>query len=138
MSTLLNISNHPSQGWSPSQRAGWDHIIDLPFPSIPADAGTEEIREMALDFFSSQILPICGYTSFSLKRKEVKKALQGVTCHIMGELSFFYALIQLLLDYRAKVVVSTSARESIEIVDPQTGEVRKTSVFRFVRWREIR
>ena len=45
MKKLINISNHPSTGWSDAQKAGWDQIIDIPFPQVPATATKDQLNQ---------------------------------------------------------------------------------------------
>lgn len=40
---LINISNHNSNQWSKEQKVGFDEIIDVQFPNIPANATTDEV-----------------------------------------------------------------------------------------------
>jgi hypothetical protein len=40
---LINISNHPSKGWSDKQKKGLDEIIDIQFPIVPSNATRDDI-----------------------------------------------------------------------------------------------
>jgi len=49
---FVNLSNHPSEGWSEEQKAearllGDGHIIDMPFPAVPPDDGPLEVDMIA-------------------------------------------------------------------------------------------
>jgi hypothetical protein len=139
MSTLLNLSNHPSQGWSDAQRQDWDEIIDLPFPAIPPRASGLEVAQLAHQF-SLEILYRLGLRpEVEISQQNISRLLHGreVAVHLMGEICFCVELADILRAWHIKVVVSTSERKSVETVDPQTGAVQKTAIFQFVGWREV-
>ena len=46
---LINISNHPSSGWSEEQKEGWGSIIDIPFSSIHYDSNFNAIADSIYD-----------------------------------------------------------------------------------------
>jgi len=46
---LINISNHNSNNWSKEQKAGFDEIVDIQFPNIPANATTKDVILTAYD-----------------------------------------------------------------------------------------
>lgn len=115
---LINLSNHPSALWSEIQLAAagaaFGAVIDLPFPHIPPEIGPEQVMAMALDFF----------------RKIEELPGSPTAVHIMGELTFTYALVGMLKQVNYTVVASTTHREVTLHPDGS-----KTSAFQFVRFR---
>jgi len=123
--TFVNISNHPSSGWSEEQKAAarrWgaaeptttSQIKDIPFPAIPPEADMDVVRRMADDMFKSIYTP----------------NFRGAV-HLMGEQSFCFALSGMLIEAGITVLVSTTAREVVE------KDGVKTSTFKFVRFRAL-
>lgn len=117
---LINLSNHPIAEWSEKQLrqaiTQYGEVIDIPFPAIPPEADSDEVRQLALDVVSS----ICG-----------KNINEKFTVHIMGELTFVYTAVQLFHQRGIDCIASTSLRKVSLLVN---GE--KVSRFHFVRFRE--
>jgi hypothetical protein len=145
---LYNISNHPSTGWSDSQRAGWERIIDLPFPEINPLQAEQEIAQLARDFFVSMVRDIYADYRKTVRsgsemahpdrsRKTIRKMVSLATFHVAGEWSFFYALVTLLKRYNATVVCACSERRTVETVDPVSGSTIKKTEFQFRQWRQL-
>ena len=111
---LLNLTNHPSDTWSPEQiaAAGGD-VMDMPFPSVPPEADEAYIDALANEYLD-RILSL--------------ENLSAV--HIMGEFNFCYALISRLKAQGVRCVASTTLRETVE----ENGV--KISKFKFTRFRE--
>ena len=115
---FLNLSNHPSEQWSEEQLAAareYGNIEDMEFPDIPPGATEEELMNFA--------------------EKTAKEILQkaenaDITVHVMGEMTFTYALISRLKAEGITCVASTTDR----IAEEKDGV--KTSKFKFVRFRE--
>jgi len=112
---LLNLSNHPSTAWPQNQLASasmWGDIQDLPFPQIDPSAQQDDIEALA----KSYLTKILG--------------LKPAAVHLMGELTFSFALVHLLKSHSINVLASTTHR---------TTEVRpdgtKISKFEFVQFR---
>ncbi len=119
---FINISDHPSSGWSAEQLDAareYGRIVDIPFPIIDPMVDSEEVEKLA-DNYMEQI-------------RELVKGLEYVeiTVHLMGELNFTYALCRRLQKYGILVLASTTKREVTENPDGS-----RTSVFRFERFRE--
>ncbi len=123
---LVNLSNHASVNWGNEQKNGWDEIIDVPFPNIPADADEEQVWKL-----SRSVLD---------EIDRIIKEKGKIYLMLQGEFSFCYAMfIRLLslMDFEKVIlVVPTTERIVKEEITP-SGEVKKTSTFKFVRWREI-
>ena len=117
---LLNLSNHPSLKWSKEQRdlaqLQFSEIIDMPFPNISPTQNTEGVVAFAAQY-CHEIL-------------NLKKQYSNLTVHLMGELSFCFALVGLLQRAGIQVVFSTTQRTVLEEHDG-----KKTAQFRFIQFR---
>lgn len=115
---LLNLSNHPSDKWPENQKtaaAQFGKIFDIPFPNIPPDASSEEVNALAKNYLA----------------KIQALASEGkITIHLMGELTFCFALVKLLKQEGITCIASTTERISVAAEDGT-----KTSQFRFVQFR---
>jgi len=119
---LLNISNHPSSLWSQLQTQSaldqYGQIIDIPFPAINPEADEQDIDLLADEYLGK----VLTYS------KQFH-----VTVHLMGEMTFSFALLSLLRSYDIDCIASTTDR----IVTKETGEA-KTSVFKFTHFRHYK
>ena len=112
---FVNLTNHPSRGWSLAQREAArrlaPRIVDLPFPPVPPEAGTEEIERLAA---------------------RCLEALPAGTTHalVQGEFALTHALVAAL---RARGIVCLPATTRREVVEH--GDGSRTSRFAFVRFR---
>src|SRR5690554_5103742 len=97
---LLNLTNHPSNAWSTSQRktaiAQYDRLEDLPFPKIDPNWSAEEVKHLAA-IYEKKILEI-----------NPKAVL------IMGEFTFTYQLLQRLKELDIPCIAATTERKVIE------------------------
>ena len=116
MKILINVSNHPSEGWSEEQKKGWDGIVDIQFPAV--DPGLNEKEIWAL--------------GGELVRVIENKMAENSTRYIMlqGEFSLC-AVVQFLLSIHDGVVFCYPTTERKVTVE---GD-KKISIFRFKRWR---
>lgn len=107
---LINISNHPAETWTNEQKAGWDIIIDIPFPEVDPNFSTQDIADIATDIINDIMPFIDGDTAV----------------YIAGDYSLSYALVLRLID-------------KVRIVVPTTKRIIKDGVrvFKFVRWRDV-
>ena len=115
---FINFSNHPYSGWSDVQIkafADFGEVKEIPFPPIGPDWSSEKINEEA-DKYCMQILSI----------SEDK----DVTVHIMGEMTFCFAVVSRLKEAGIRCVASCSERN----VTVEDG--KKISQFDFVGYRE--
>lgn len=116
---LLNLTNHPSSLWSEKQREAacvYGEIMDMPFPAIDETADETYISTLA-DEYLQRILDLA-------KDK-------NVTVHLMGELTFTFALLKRLQEHGITCVASTSRRIVKEETAGRKGEV----IFQFERFR---
>jgi CRISPR-associated protein Csx16 len=113
---FINLSNHPSASWCREQTeaalALAEHIEDVPFPAIPPDADEKAIEALA-DECLSRIPPA---TSHAL---------------VQGEFTLTVALVRRL---QARGITCLAATTERQVEEADNG--RKTSTFRFVRFRE--
>jgi hypothetical protein len=120
---LINLSNHPVANWSAQQitAAGvYGTLIDLPFPDVDP-SGDEEYLRILRDEYLRKIDEICG---------DGARPVSTITVHIMGEMTFTFAMVKALQKRGITCVASTTGRVSSE----ENGV--KTSEFRFVHFRK--
>lgn len=103
---LLNLSNHPSHLWSDDQREAakpfGDSIVDMTFPTIDASASSADIAALADQYLDDIV-----------KRHNPASD----TIHIMGEMTFTYALVKRLRDAGFRCVASTTSRIKQQLPD---------------------
>lgn len=102
---LINLSNHPSADWGARQREAaemYGEIEDMTFPAIPPEAGEREITDLAEEYVS---------------RIEERAETRDVTVHIMGEVTFCYAVITRLQSLGIPCIASTTRRQITEAAD---------------------
>lgn len=102
---LINLSNHPSAGWGARQREAaemYGEIEDVDFPAIPPVAGEREITDLAEEYVA---------------RIEERAETRDVTVHIMGEMTFCYAVITRLQPLGIPCIASTTRRQVTETAD---------------------
>ncbi|MDG1432387.1 MAG: CRISPR-associated protein [Saprospiraceae bacterium] len=113
---LLNISNHPSSRWTDQQKKTaeqqFETIEDLAFPNISPEATAGDVQILAGEFI----------------KKINKRSPKAV--HLMGEMTFTYALVSKLKKAGIKCIASTTNR----IVEEKDG--KKIVQFQFVQYRE--
>lgn len=126
MRILINHSNHPSESWSEEQKMRWSKIIDIPFPKIDPE-------------YDNAMVYALVYKNI----EEIKKILEverGVKyIYVAGEYSYCYLFI---LNIKKKlpnvtITIPTTKREAKEI-KKEDGSIEKTSIFKFVGWRNIK
>lgn len=116
---FLNLSNHPSDKWDEEQTAAareFGDIADYPFPSIEPTATEGEIERLAEE---------------TLQQIAERYAGSELTVHVMGEMTFTFALVARLKERGIRCVASCTERMAEE---REGGE--KLSTFRFVGFRE--
>lgn len=119
---LINLSNHPSSTWPDNQLAATEKyggVADLAFPSIDPHAETWQIQELAERY------------EIKLRKLRAKGSFDRFAVHLMGELTFCFALVVRLQKYGIVCVASTTTRITTNLTDGT-----KTSRFEFVRFRE--
>ncbi len=119
---LINLSNHPFEKWSQNQLEAaklYGSIVDLPFPTIDPQAETFDIDFLA-DKYEIKIRKLLANEPKGMK-----------SVHVMGELTFCFALVVRLQKYGITCVSSTTTRQTTDHPDGS-----KTTRFGFVRFRE--
>ncbi len=117
---LYNISNHPCADWDTAQMTAAlelaGEIIDVEFPSVSPCAASIEIKELAQSYASKLAVDM----------------VPGVdVAHVMGEMTFCYALVRALQQLGVRCFASTTTRQ---VSYNALGQ--KVSQFHFVMFRE--
>ena len=119
---LLNLSNHPIKYWEPSQikaaKTSFVSIIDLTFPVVPPEVDSDIILELARKYFNKCINIIKKYSD------------EPNAVHVMGEMTFSFAIVSLLMKENILCLASTTDRNTSMIDDA------KISKFKFVKFRK--
>ena len=117
---LINLSNHPSVHWSEEQKKAskiFGGLLDIPFPQVDAKADEIYISKLADEYFQ-KILVIS---------KE-----EDIVVHLMGELTFTFALLKRLQKFGIRCIASTSKR----LVQEESPGRKSEVIFQFERFRE--
>ena len=120
---LINLSNHPYDTWSSTQKEAAEKFgkcIDMPFPNTPSDADEAEIEKLANNYFDKILL----------YKKDIPNDAT-ITVHIMGEQSFCYNLVKKLQKAGIPCVASCTMRD-VTVLPDGSKQVR----FHFARFRE--
>jgi hypothetical protein len=119
---LINLSNHPSSNWEDKQikeaEGAFGSVVDLAFPTVPPNANILFIIKLADEYFIKCV-------DLLNKSTDSNNAV-----HIMGEMTFSFALVNRLIKTNIVCVASTSERNVSE------SNNTKISKFGFVRFRE--
>lgn len=114
---FVNLTNHPSENWSEEQLAAaqqYGDIMDICFPIIEPELTTSMVYELA-DATIDTILALG----------------KDVVVHVMGEMTFTYAVVSRLKSLGIKCLASTTERNTVI-----TPDGKKLSEFKFVQFRE--
>jgi hypothetical protein len=115
MGIFLNISNHPSSGWSEAQTGAAlalaERIVDIAFPNVPPAASLADVEKMALDLS----VEVPAETSHAL---------------VQGEFTLAFELVR-RLQARGIICLAATTERRTEVA-PNGA---KTSVFTFVQFR---
>ena len=114
---FINLSNHPSSGWSLEQLKAakkYGEVIDLAFPNIEPSFTSKDVNELA-DVTAEGILEIDAHA----------------VVHIMGEMTYTYAVVSRLKSKGITCLASTTERNTIMMPNGT-----KVSDFKFVQFRE--
>lgn len=119
---FVNFSNHPSENWNNEQISAaksivsGGSIVDIAFPQVSGDADESEISRTA-NKYAKEIISLNP---------------SAVMCQ--GEFGICLEVVTTLKNNGIKVLYSCSERKTVEtVIDNRT---EKTSVFKFVRFRE--
>lgn len=114
---FINLTNHQSEGWSEEQLAAaqeYGEIVDIHFPNIEPSFTSSMVNSLADDTI-----------------KTITSMGEDVVVHIMGEMTFTYAVVSRLKAMNIKCIASTTERNTII-----TPDGKKVSEFKFVQFRE--
>jgi hypothetical protein len=114
---LLNLSNHPSISWPENQllvaKTQFGQVVDVPFPQVDPTLDEDGLADLA--------------GLYAAKLVEMKPT----AVHLMGELTFCFALVRLLQARGVACLASTTHRTTQNLPDGT-----KVSKFEFVRFRQ--
>ena len=116
---FINLTNHPSSGWSEEQLKAalqYGEIVDISFPIIEPDFTSEDVNELA-DITIEGILSVDN----------------SPVVHVMGEMTFTYAIVSRLQALGITCVASTTER-----LVKMMPDGKKVSEFKFVKFREYK
>ncbi len=119
---LINLSNHPVSSWDEKQNRAasvYGQLLDMPFPVIDPRAGSEDIVNLAVQY------------EIKIRHIQSEQINGTFAVHIMGELTFCFALIARLQQSGITCIASTTTRETEDNPDGS-----KTVKFGFVGFRE--
>ena len=114
---FINLTNHPSSGWSKQQLEAaqeYGDIVDISFPIIEPDFSSKDINELADEVVEG-----------------VKLLDTHPVVHVMGEMTFTYAVVSRLKALGVTCVASTTER-----LVKMMPDGKKISEFKFVQFRE--
>ena len=114
---FINLTNHPSVEWGEEQlRAAeaFGEIVDMPFPVIDPESTSEEVNILA-----------------EMTIKQIRSLNANPVVHVMGEMTFTYALVFRLKALGIRCMASTTVRT----VRMMPGG-KKISEFKFVQVRD--
>jgi hypothetical protein len=117
---FLNLSNHPSAGWSPRQlgeaEALGGGVVDEPFPDVPPEADASQIREIGARLVSR------------IAARAPSAAM------VQGEFTLAFYLVSELESRGITCYAATTRRVTDTRASPG-GAAEKASRFEFVRFR---
>lgn len=122
---LFNLSNHPVVNWSEEQKAGWDAIDDIQFPNIEPSADASNVYSLAYTYVREIV------ERMNSIRESNPSHFFYFYVMLQGEFTFCYILFSLIKEYVNGIAIPSTER----VVVKKNG--KKTSVFKFVRWRII-
>lgn len=131
---LINLTNHPYKHWGNEQKDAaklmFGEITDMKFPDIPAEADEDYVVKLAVEY-GNRIQNM--FNEFKLNDRESQ--LKENAIHLMGEMTFCYALIDYLGAEATSFYASTTERNvhydnsGNKVVDFQFVKFRKYSSF---------
>lgn len=123
---LLNLSNHPLSEWDATQIAAaapYGEVRDLPFPYVPPEASTAEVRRLVGEYIKT-VLQL-----FDIEEQLHPNSVNAV--HVMGEFTFVFHFVTEMKARGVLCLCSTSER-----LVTQNPDGSKNVHFRFVKFRE--
>lgn len=126
---FINLSNHPTDKWSETQKAAVinkyqpKQIIDIAFPPIDPEWNLDKVRTLAHSYKNEII-------------NHFHDRNDHIILHVMGEMSFTYILINMMLDYTVTCICSTTKRVVTTKYDDNGVEIGKETKFEFCKFRD--
>ena len=117
-SLFINLSNHPSAGWTAEQLSAaqeYGEVVDMPFPQVAPDATEDDITKLA-DEQADKIRQLAADAE--------------TIVHVMGEMSLTYRLVSRLTALGIRCVCSTSYR-----IVKEEGDGKRLVEFHFNKFR---
>lgn len=117
---FINLSNHTSANWTPSQLAAaakYGTLVDLPFPAVDPNGDEAYIADLAEQYFQK----ILAYDQPAVM--------------LQGEFTFTFALVTKLKAAGITALAACSERRVVEYVNAG-GHAEKRAEFVFVRFRK--
>ena len=114
---FINLTNHPSSEWSEEQLKAameFGEIVDFSFPNIEPFFTSHGIKELA-DITIEGIMSLDSHP----------------VVHVMGEMTFTYAVVS-----RLKALGITCVASTTERLVKMMPDGKKISEFKFVQFRE--
>lgn len=115
---LINLSNHPSALWEAAQLKAahiYGEVEDMPFPVVEPEMSTADVARLA-ETYAEKLLNRYG---------------TSITVHVMGEMTFTYAVVS-RLKAKGVVCVASTTERCVSVA----ADGRKVSDFRFVQFRQ--
>lgn len=115
---FINLTNHPSTGWSEEQLEAaqrYGEVVDISFPIIEPTFTKDSILYLVKE---------CMEEILDMKDGET-------VVHVMGEMTFTYNLVNALKEAGIICLASTTERQVKMMPDG-----KKVSEFKFVQFRE--
>jgi len=114
---FINLTNHPSSGWNEEQMKAaqqYGEVVDISFPIIEPLFTSKDINELA---------------------NEMADKIRAFDCnpvvHVMGEMTFTYAVVS-----RLKAMGITCVASTTERIAKMMPDGKKISEFKFVQFRK--
>ena len=117
-SLFINLSNHPSAGWTAEQLSAaqeYGEVVDMPFPQVAPDATEDDITKLAAEQAD--------------KIRQLAADAETIV-HVMGEMSLTYRLVSRLTALGIRCVCSTSYR-----IVKEEGDGKRLVEFHFNKFR---
>ena len=126
---FINLSNHPSNTWSDKQKStvkekyNTETIIDISFPDINPEWNLDKVRTL-----------VHSYKDEIINHFHDKN--DWIILHVMGEMSFTHALVNMMSAYKVTCICSTTKRKVITEYDKLGFEAGKQVTFEFCKFRD--
>lgn len=117
---FLNLSNHPSANWNPSQYLAaeeYGKVIDMAFPAVDPMLDSKQLDQLVEEYYQKVLSTECTVVM------------------LQGEMTFTFRLVTRLKAAGILCVAACSKRDVKERKKPD-GTIEKSVVFDFCGFRE--